>query len=211
MLLLALLLLAPDQTHDLKLRFEKGMVYEVASARKVTLKAIQGESIFRLNREYQYVVRRTVVEVGEDGLPAAETVEVRKASIDVKEAPDDKTGVTELGAQGKTFAWKRKKDGEWALYDGDEDVTKTHEDVAQSLKSRSSLRLPSAPVAVGGTWELPARKFEESEGREAPEGLDGKATFKLEEVKDGVAHVTFELEFSHLDHGQTVRYKGKGA
>jgi hypothetical protein len=210
MLLLALLLLAPDQTHDLKLRFEKGTVYEVTSTRQVKLKTIQGESIFRYDSRRDYVIRRTILEIGPDGLPAAETVEVRKAVIDVKEQPDDKIGVSESPALGKTFAWRRKKDGEWALYEGGEDVTKTHDDVVQRLRSRSSLRLPPAPVEVGGTWEVPARKFEESEGHAEPEGLDGKATFKLEEVKDGVARITFEIDFSHIDHGQTVTNKGKG-
>jgi hypothetical protein len=210
MLLLSLLLLAPEQTYDLKLRFEKGMTYEVASTNQVKLKAIQGESIFKYDNQRDYVLRRTVTEVGPDGLPAAETVEVRKGVLEVREKPDDKIGVTESAAQGKTFTWRRKKDGEWVLHDGDEDVTKTHEDVVQRLRSRSSLRLPPAPVTVGGTWEVPARTFQESEGLEEPEGLAGKATFKLEEVKDGIARVTFELELSHLDHGQTITNRGKG-
>lgn len=210
MLLLALLLLAPDQTYDLKLRFEKGMVYEVASTRRIAIKAIQGTSVLRFEKEFDYVIRRTVVEVGDDGLPVAESVEVRRAVEKVSHRPDDKTGVTESPAQGKTFAWRRKKDGEWALLAGDADVTKEHDDIVQRLRSRSGLRLPPAPVAVGGTWEVPARAFEESEGRIAPDGLDGKVTFKLEEVKDGVACVTFEIELSYPEHGQTVTNKGKG-
>lgn len=215
--LLLALLLAPEPTHELKLRFEKGMVYEEASTRRISLKTILPEEarvegqkgVFHHDREFVYVIRRTVVEVGADGLPARETVEVLKAVVNVHAAHNDKTGATEQPSQGKTFEWRRSG-GAFSLHEGKEDVTKQHNDIVQRLRSRSSLRLPPGPVAVGATWEVPARAFEESEGRVAPEGLDGKAVFKLEEVKDGVARVTFEIGISFLDHGQPVSNKAKG-
>jgi hypothetical protein len=194
------------------------MVYEEASTRRIAVKTIVPEDarvegqtgVFRHDREFSYVIRRTVAEVSADGVPSRESVEVLKAVVVVHAAPNDKTGTTERPSQGKTFELRRGKDGSCALYEGDEDVTKKHDDIVQRLRSRSALRLPPAPVAVGATWEVPARAFEESEGRIAPEGIDGKAVFKLEEVKDDVARVTFEIELSFVDHGQTVRNKAKG-
>jgi hypothetical protein len=208
--LLLALLLAPEPTFDLKLRFEKGMAWEETSSRRVTLKLISDNHVLRFDQEDECVMRRTVVEVGEDGAPARVTVEVVKSVKKVNESPDDKTGATERPSQGKTFSWRRGKDGTFRLYEGEKDVTDAHPDVAQRLTSRSALRLPPGPVAVGGTWEVPARAFEESEGRAAPEGLDGKAVFRLEEVKDGVARVTFELKLSYPERGRIVTNAAKG-
>jgi len=70
--------------------------------------------------------------------------------------------------------------------------------------------LPPGPVAVGGTWEVAARAFEESDGRNAPEGVEGKAVFKLEEVKDGVALISFEIKFAFPQAGTTFTNDGKG-
>src|SRR5512139_4021362 len=97
------LLLAPDSTYELKLRFEKGMVYEEASRRQVKFKAIGEGHFTKHDVDDEIVVRRTVVAVGEDGLPAEESVEVLKSVVNVKEAPDDKLGVKERPSQGKTF------------------------------------------------------------------------------------------------------------
>ena len=208
--LLLALLLAPDETHDLSLRFEKGMVYEEVSTRRVTLNLLIEGRTLRFDKGDECVIRRAVLEVGDDGQPSCERIEVVKSVSTVYEKPDDKTGATERPAQGKTFEWRRQKDKSYALYEEDEDVTKKHDDVVQRLRSRSAIRLPPGPVAVGATWEVPARAFEESEGRIAPEGIDGKTVFKLEEVKEGIARVAFEIDLSFLDHGQKVRNQAKG-
>ena len=204
------LLLAPDSTYELKLRFEKGMVYEEVSRRQVKFKAIGEGHFTKHDAADEMVVRRTVVEVGEDGLPTEERVEVVKSVVNVKEAPDDKTGVTARPSQGKTFTWRKGKKGDFALYEGEKDVSEVHKDIAQRLRSRGAVRLPPGPVAVGATWEVAAREFEESDGRNAPEGVEGKAVFTLEEVKDGIARISFEIRFAFPQNGATFTNAGKG-
>lgn len=204
-----LLLLAPEQTFELKLRFDKGMVSEETSTRRVTLKAIDGGHIFRFDKEDECVLRRTVVEVGPDGLPAQESVEVVKSVSKVNEAPDDKTGTTERPSQGKTFTWRRKREG-FGLFDGQTEVSEKHPEIVQRMKSGGAARLPAKPVAVGETWEVKALDFVESDGKTPPEGLDGNAVFKLEEVKDGVARISFELKILYKNRGKAVTETGKG-
>lgn len=204
------LLLAPDSTYELKLRFEKGMVYEETSRRQVQFKAIGEGHFTKHDVADEIVVRRTVVEVGEDGLPTVESVEVLKSAVDVKEAPDDKTGVTERPSQGKTFTWRKGKKGDFALYEGKKDVSEQHKDIAQRLRSRGAVRLPAGPVAVGASWEVAAREFEESDGRDAPEGVEGKAVFKLEDVTDGVARISFEIQFAYPQGARVFTNTGKG-
>ncbi len=204
MILALLLLLAPEGTVELKLRFEKGMVYEEVSTRHITLKAIGG-GVFRYDVEDECVVRRTVIEVGEDGLPKHENVEIVKSLKKVNEAPDDKTGVTERPSQGKAFAWRKGK-----LYEGKKEVSEEHKDVVQRLRSLGTVRLPKGPVAPGATWEVPAKDFEESEGRAPPEGVEGKAVFKLEEVKDGIARISFEIKLAYPQGGRVFTNTGKG-
>lgn len=206
---LLVLLLAPEPTHELTLRFEKGMVCEESSTRGITLKVISN-GVLRFANSDECVVRRTVLEVGEDGLPSAERVEVLKSVATVTEAPDDKTGAFERPSQGKTFEWRRKRRGDFVLYEGEKDVSEAHKDLVQRLRSRGAARLPPGPVAVGATWEVEAGAFEASEGRIAPEGTRGKAVFKLEEVKDGVARISFEIDFSHPWGERTLTNKGKG-
>jgi len=203
--LLLSLLLAPDGAVELKLRFERGIVYEEASKRQITLKVINAGRVFRYDKADEVAVRRTVLEVGEDGLPSEESVLVLKSAQTIREAPDDKTGTTARPSQGKTFAWRRGK-----LYEGEKDVSEEHKDIVQRLKSRGAVRLPPGPVAVGATWEVAAKDFEESEGRDAPEGVEGKAVFKLEEVKDGIARISFEIRFAFPKGPQTFKSTGQG-
>jgi hypothetical protein len=204
------LVLAPDATYEMKLRFEKGMVYEEASKRQVKFKAIGEGHFTKHDVEDEIVVRRTVVAVGADGLPTEESVEVLKSVVTVREAPDDKTGVTVRPSQGKTFTWRKGKKGDFVLYEGKKDVSEEHKDIAQRLRSRGAVRLPPGPVAVGATWEVAAKEFEESEGRLAPEGVEGKTVFKLEEVKDGVARISFEIKFAFPQGASTFTNEGKG-
>ncbi|MFI5403643.1 MAG: hypothetical protein ACHQ1G_11960 [Planctomycetota bacterium] len=205
MILALLLLLAPEGTVEMKLRFEKGMVYEEASKRQVKFKAINQGHVARYDKEDEVVVRRTILAVGEDGLPAEESVEVLKSVATTREAPDDKTGETVRPSQGKTFMWRKG-----ALYEGRKDVSLEHKDIVQRLRSLGSVRLPKGPVAPGATWEVPARDFEESDGREVPEGLEGKAVFKLEEVKDGVARITFEIKLAYSQGDRAFTNTGTG-
>ncbi len=205
MILALLLLLAPEGAVEMKLRFEKGMAYEEASKRQVRFRAIGEGSFTKNDVADEIVVRRTVVEVGEDGLPTEESVEVLKSVVNVKEASDDKTGVTVRPSQGKTFMWRKGR-----LYEGEKDVSEQHKDIAQKLRSRCAVRLPTGPVAVGGAWEVAAKDFEESEGRDAPEGIQGKVVFKLEEVKDGVARISFEIGVAQPQGQRMRRHTGKG-
>jgi hypothetical protein len=206
---LALLLLAPEGTHELKLLFEKGMVYEEASARRVKFRNFAEGRVFRYDKEDECVVRRTVLEVGEDGLPSRERVEVLRSLAKINEAPDAEPGVSERPAQGKTFTWQRKEKG-FVLYEGEEDVSEKHPDLIQRLRGRCVARLPKGPVGVGATWEVSARDFVESDGKAVPEGLGGKVVFKLEEVKDGVARITFDLKLLHRNRDKEVAESGGG-
>ncbi len=203
--LLLSMLLAPEGAVELKLRFEKGMVYEEASKRQITFRAIHKGHMTRYDSEDEVVVRRTILAVGEDGLPTEESVEVVKSVVTIREAPDDKTGTTVRPSQGKTFAWRKGR-----LYEAGKDVSEEHKAIVQRLKSLGSVRLPKGPVAPGATWEVPARDFEASEGREVPEGVEGKAVFKLEEVNDGVARISFEIRLAIPQGPRMLKSTGKG-
>ncbi len=205
MILALLLLLAPEGTVELKLRFEEGMVYEETSKRQVKFRSIVEGRLSRFDKGDEVVVRRTVLAVGEDGLPVEESVEVVKSVATVNEASDDKTGSTARPSQGRTFTWRKGR-----LFEGKKDVSEEHKDIVQRLSSRGAVRLPKGPVAVGATWEVEAREFEESDGRAAPEGIEGKAVFKLEEVKDGVARISFEIKLSYSQGGRVFSNVGKG-
>jgi len=203
---LALLLLAPEGTHEIKLRFEKGMVYEDVARRRVKLTLTQHDKSIRFDREDDYHVRRTVLEVGDDGLPAMERVEVLKFATKTNEWPDEEPGVKAKAAEGKSFVWRRKKKGadEWALYAHDHDVTEDHPRLVERLLNWRAARLPGKPVAVGATWEVSAKAFLEATGQQVPPGLEGSAVYKLEEVKDGVARISFEFKSLLHEQGRDV-------
>jgi hypothetical protein len=179
------------------------MVYEETSARHVKLKLTDQGKILRFDTEDDFVVRRTVEKVGEDGLPAVERVEVLRFEKRIHEQPDREKGVEPNPAQGKTFSWRRKGDG-YALFEGDDEVTGEHPRLVERLLNWRAGRLPEKPVKVGGTWEIPAPAFLEATGQPIPPGLEGSAVFKLEEVKDGVARISFEFKSTQKERGSVI-------
>ncbi|HEX5137863.1 MAG TPA: hypothetical protein VFY93_12875 [Planctomycetota bacterium] len=207
--LLLALLLAPDATHELKLHFEKGMVYEDATKGRIKLRLIEQNRVAKFDVEEDCLLRRTVVSVGDDGLPSEEKIEVVRFAKTVHEQPMGDAGAKANPAEGKTFLWKRAGDG-YALLEGDKDVTKEHSRLAERLMSYRAKRLPDKPVAVGETWEVPASEFLAATGQVVPPGLEGKAVFKLEEVKDGVARVAFELKTGYRERDREITGVQKG-
>jgi len=207
--LLLALVLAPDATHELKLRFEKGMEYEDATTRHIKLRLIQQGHVLKFDVEEECNLRRTVVAVGEDGLPSEEKVEVVRFRKTTHERPDGEPGSATNPGEGKTFLWKRTGDG-CTLLEGDKDVTKEQSRLAERLMSYSTKRLPEKPVAVGETWEVPAAEFLAATGQVVPPGLEGKAVFKLEEAKDGVARITFEMKAGYTERQQQITLVQKG-
>jgi len=203
------LLLAPDSTHEMKLRFEKGMVYEDATNRRVKLRLIEQGRLIKFDVEEDCLFRRTVLAVGDDGLPAEEKVEVVRFAKKIHDRPDGEPGSETNPAQGKTFLWKRSGEG-YALLSGDADVTKEHPRLAERLLSYRAKRMPEKPGAVGGTWEVAAPAFLEATGQQVPPGLEGAATFKLEEVQDGVARVTVEVKSGYRERGREITGVQKG-
>jgi hypothetical protein len=207
--LLLALLLAPDSTHEMKLRFEKGMVYEEASNRRIKLRLIEQKKVLKFDVEEECLLRRTVVSVGDDGLPSEEKVEVLTFTKKIHERPDGEPKNETNPTEGKTFLWKRSGEG-YALLSGETDVTKEHPWLAERLQSYRAKRMPEKPVAVGATWEVPAEAFLAAAGQAVPPGLEGSAVFKLEEVKDGVARVSFELKSGYTDRGRGFSGVQKG-
>lgn len=207
--LLLALLLAPDSTHEMKLRFEKGMVYEEATTRRMKLRLIDQKRVAKFDFEEECLFRRTVLAVGDDGLPSEEKVEVLRFAKKIHARPDGEAGSEANPAEGKTFLWKRGGEG-YVLMDGDKDVTEEHPHLAERLRSYRAKRMPEKPVAVGATWEVPAAAFLESTGQTVPPGLEGAAVFKLEEVKDGVARVSFEVKSGYKERGRDIAAVQKG-
>jgi hypothetical protein len=207
--LLLALLLSPDSTHELKLRFEKGMVYEEATTRRIKLRLIEQNRVAKFDVEEECHFRRTVLAVGEDGLPSEERIEVLRFAKKIHERPDGEAGSETNPAEKKTFLWKRSGEG-YVLMAGDKDVTEEHPRLAERLLSYRAKRMPEKPVAVGETWEVPAGAFLESTGQTVPPGLEGAAVFKLEEVKDGIARVSFEVKSGYKERGRGIAGVQKG-
>jgi hypothetical protein len=210
MALLLALVLAPDAMHETKLRFEKGMVYEDAANVRVKLRLIQQQGVAKYDIEEDTLFRRTVLAVGDDGLPSEEKVEVVRFKKTIHDQPDvAEPGTKANAAEGKTFLWKRAGES-CALLEGDKDVTKDHAALADRLRSYLAKRGPGKPVEVGGTWEVPAAAFLAAAGQKVPPGVEGAATFKLEEVKDGVGRISFEAKSAYRDFGCEVAEVRKG-
>jgi hypothetical protein len=193
----------------MKFRFEKGMVYEDASNRRIKLRLIEQKRVLKFDIEEECLLRRTVLAVGDDGFPSEEKVEVVTLTKRIHERPDGDARTEANATQGKTFLWKRSGEG-YALLSGDDDVTKEHRWLAERLLSYRAKRMPEKPVAVGATWEVPADAFLAATGQAVPPGLEGSAVFRLEEVKDGVARVSFELKSGYTDRGRENRGVQKG-
>ena len=109
-----LLLLAPEGTHEIAYRFEKGVAYEDRSVRSFTLELIvpseSGDKLLRFETEVHQEMRRTVLEVDDSGLPRVERIEVKRFVKVVKESPEEDPNEKLYPSHGKTFVWRRKDD-----------------------------------------------------------------------------------------------------
>jgi len=192
-----LVLLAPEQTYELKYRHEKGVTYRDAAIKSIQLTLFAHARLVKFDVETQYDIERTVIEADREG-PEVERIVVRKFVQIVRAAPEQKEGTKQFKSHGKTFVWRREKK-KWSLFDGEGDVTKKYPNLVVLLRDWRSARLPKKPVAVGDTWEVSARTFLETVGQQVPPQVAGKATFRLAAVKDGVAKITIEYKSSWRD------------
>jgi len=189
-----LVLLAPEQSYELKYRHEKGVTYRDAAIKAIRLTLFVDGRLVKFDVETQYDIERTVIEADREG-PEVERVVVRKFVQIVRQSPDAKEGTKAFKSQGKTFVWRREKKT-WGLYDNEGDVTKKYANLVVLLRNWRAARLPKTPVAVGHTWEVSAKTFLETVGQEVPPQVAGKATFRLVAVKDGVAKIAIEFKSS---------------
>jgi hypothetical protein len=138
-----------------------------------------------------------------------ERVEVKRMVITVKEAPDQEPGSKTGTPHGKTFVWKKLR-RRWGLFDAKGEVTDDYPALVKRLKNWREARLPSRAVAVGDSWEVSAATFLETVNQPIPKGVAGRAIFKLNEVKDGVASIgfLFRMTYRDGDHLFTGTQKG---
>jgi len=205
MALLLLLLLAPDGTHELKYRFEKGMTSEDDTTREFKLELIAGEKLVVNHLSTTQVIVREVREVGRDGRPSIERVSVKKFGREIHAAGDRKAGTETMPSEGKTFVWRKGK-----LYVESGEVTKKFPTLVSRLQNWRDARLPGKAVKAGESWEVSAKTFLETVGQAAPESVKGKAVFTLEAVKDGIAKIPFRFEGSYKDGESTLSFAQEG-
>ena len=192
-----LVLLAPEQSYELKYRHEKGVTYRDAAIKAIQLTLFANGRLIKYDVETQYDIERTVIEADSEG-PEVERIVVRKFVQVVRKAPEEKEGTKPFKSHGKTFVWRREKK-EWGLHDAEGDVTKKYPNLVVLLRDWRAARLPKKPVAVGDTWEVSAKTFLETVGQQVPPQVEGKATFRLAAVTDGVAKITIEYKSSWRD------------
>lgn len=207
LLLILLVVAAPDEEkakkYEIAYRFEKGVSYTDRSTRVLKLDVYGGKELARFHVESEQLIRRTVIEVDDDGRPTLERVEVLANTHTTKESPEREPGVDKLASHGRSFVW-RKQRGKWGLFDDKGDVTAKHPQLVQRLRNWRDARLPGRPVAVGATWEVSAADFLTAVGQPVPPGIKGRAVFKLEAVEDGVARITLSFKATYPDGGATV-------
>jgi len=190
-----LVLLAPEQSYELKYRHEKGATYRDAAIKSIQLTLFANGRLIKYDVETQYDIERTVIEADREG-PEVERIVVRKFVQIVRKSPEGKKeGTKAFKSQGKTFVWRREKKT-WGLYDNEGEVTKKYPNLVVLLRDWRAARLPKTAVAVGHTWEVSAKTFLETVGQQVPPEIAGKATFLLVAVKDGVAKIAIEFKSS---------------
>lgn len=209
-LLLLLLVAAPEgkadakaKTYELAYRFEKDLTYTERSSRVFKLDVYSGKKPAQFHIESEQVIRRTVIELGDDGRPTLERVEVLANTHTTKKSPTGELGVKKFASDGKTFVW-RKSRGRWGLFIDKGEVTAKHPQLVQLLSTWRDARLPGRPVAVGATWEVSAEDFLHAAGQAVPPGVKGRAVFKLAAVEDGVARITFTFKETYPQDGSPV-------
>ncbi len=201
--LACLLLLAPDQTYELKYRFAKGMSYVDSQER------VWKQTIFADDKKLEYdithtiKVRRTILEADETAHPVAERVEVTHYRTNTRKSPEQNgIGLRPEACEGKVFVWKRLKT-RWGLFDDKGEVTGKHRKLVGYLKNWRDARLPKQAQPVGGSWEVPAKRFLQTAGLPLPPNLEGLGVFSLERVNRGIATIPFEVHYTFRD-GNTV-------
>jgi len=204
------LLLAPQDTYEPKYRFKQEMTYKDTNKSDVKLRLFTSEYNVKQHVVTEQVIQRTILETGDDGRPTVERVEVLKWTNNFLEWPDREPGEQASPVQGRTFVWRTKPDGKWALYDGDGDVTEKFPDLVQRLRNWRDARMPKEPVAVGATWDVDAKTFLETADMLVPEGVEGRAVFKLEKVEEGVATISFQLKMSYRMGSSNITGEQKG-
>jgi hypothetical protein len=207
--LVFVVLLAPGKTVELRYRFEKGMVYTETQERDwvMEMPAEMGGTKWKL--QFAVTLRRTVLEADENSRPRSERVEVKRFRRIVSEAPDEPVGTYPFSCEGKTFVWRRLGE-RWGLFDAKGDVTARYPKLVEQLKSLRDARLPGKPVAPGATWSVTAQRFLETAGLPVPTGVQGKALFKLESVKDGVASIPFHFRFTYEKSNEPHEISARG-
>lgn len=185
------------------------MVYEESTFRSVKFEHWGEEHRLVWEIESQEVLRRTILEVDGTDHPKVERVEVLQFTRTIKEHPEEEAGSAEGVPKGSTFVWRRLED-RWGLFDGNGEVTGRFPSLVERLKNWRDARLPKEPVAVGGTWEVPAKTFLETVGSPPPEGVDGLGVFKLERVEGSVATIAFDIRYSYTSHGELQAAAQKG-
>ncbi|MHC4729374.1 MAG: hypothetical protein ACYS6Z_02135 [Planctomycetota bacterium] len=203
-----LVLLAPEQTYELKYRHEKGATYRDAAIKSIQLTLFAAGRLVKFDAETQYDIERTVIKADSEG-PEVERIVVRKFVQIVRASPEGEEGTKQFKSHGKTFVWRREKKT-WGLYDGEGEVTKKYANLVVLLQDWRAARLPKKPVAVGDTWEVSAKTFLETVGQQVPPQVAGKATFRLAAVKDGVAKIAIEFKSSWRNQGSVLGGTQKG-
>ncbi|MHC4971031.1 MAG: hypothetical protein ACYTG3_01735 [Planctomycetota bacterium] len=214
-----LVFLAPEQTYELEYRHEKGVTYRDAAIKSIRLTLFAGGQLIKFDAETQYDIERTVIEADSEG-PEVERIVVRKFVQIVRASPEGgKEGTKAFKSQGKTFVWRRDKDKSkgkdkkterWGLFDGEGDVTRKYPNLVVLLQDWRAARLPKKPVAVGDSWEVSAKTFLETVGQSVPPQVQGKATFKLKSVLNGVAKIEIEFKSSWRDKKNVLGGTQKG-
>ncbi|MFQ5843467.1 MAG: hypothetical protein ACE5JG_00595 [Planctomycetota bacterium] len=207
--LVLLLLASAPELHELRYRFPKGLVYEETTTRTLLLEGEEkgAPAVWKMSAEETF--RRTIVEADGTRHPSIERVEVLKMVRTVEESPTEEKGRKVDPAQGRTFLWRRRPE-RWKLYDGKGEVTKRYPRLVERLSNWRDARLPKIPVRVGATWEVSARIFLETLGQPPPPRLDGLARFKLEEVREGTARISFDVVYRWRQGETDMSAEGKG-
>ncbi len=185
---------APPGAYLLQYRFPEGLIYDETTVRDFYLELVSGDKrvVYRVGSKESF--RRTIVESSGDGPPEVERVQVVKMVRSVKQSATEEANDKVDAAQGRSFVW-RKRGEDWFLYDSAGDASARFPRLAERMRNWREARLPPKPVKPGETWEVTAKAFLETAGQPLPPELQGSARFKLEEVTDGIARISFTFGY----------------
>lgn len=207
--LLFVLLLAPEEAHEIKYSFTEKMSYQDESSRTMKMELYSGGKRVKFDYASRYVMQHTVLEV-DHGKLVAERVKVDVLTVTILASPTEPEGKKAGKSQGRTFVWRKIRDKGWRLFDEEGDVTLKYPHVVERLTSSRDARLPKKPIVVGGSWKVPAKDFLEAAGQKVPPEVAGAAVFTLEEIKNGVAKIVYEFKYSYRERGRVLAGTQKG-